>query len=483
MASAQVYIYFDENGKISFSNTNPHKATREFKGRSLLELPDDYVVIDLETTGLSPDYDEIIEIAALRYRNDSLAGSFSTLVKPQHEIPEFITELTGITNDMVSNAPNIKKALINLNSFLSKDDIILGYNVNFDINFLYDNYESELNEHFTNNFVDVMRIARRIEKTLPNHKLETLSSHYGITTTHHRAEADCDTCQQCFSRLKAKANAESISINKSTKDSYNEVKAKDIHATTDEFNDEHPFFGKTIAFTGTLEQMVRKDAMQLVVNLGGLVGDGVTAKTNYLVLGNLAYRTNIKGDKSSKLRKAESLIANGQDLQIIPEKVFYDIIGDAQQLSLCGEGDSKLSIMSKGRISSSVTIEDVESYLKAFDSVLLEFDQMIVDYLLGKIKLKKTLIEEAPEQPQEPKISILDLYKKGILNEEQFENLFSMEKERRYGYQRRKTIVDRIDSRTRTIREPLNDWHKFHRDKQYEKKLMEMVKEVSSSLN
>lgn len=331
MASAQVFINIDENGKITVSSENPNKPLRKQKGKSILGFPSSYVVIDLETTGLSTEFDDIIEICAIRYKEDSLESSFSTLVKPKDRIPEFITELTGITNEMVSDAPRIKQALQGLESFLYPDDIILGYNVNFDINFLYDNYEYELNHPFTNNFIDVMRIAKRLEPTLSNHKLETLSSHYGIDSNHHRAEADCETCQQCYLKLKEKGIAKYGSAEEFSKRHYNELKAKDIHATTDSFNEEHPFFGKTIVFTGGLEQMVRRDAMQLVVDLGGIVGDGVTAKTNYLVLGNLAYSANIKGDKSSKLRKAETLIAKGQDLQIIPEKVFYDIIGDAQQ--------------------------------------------------------------------------------------------------------------------------------------------------------
>ena len=331
MASAQVYIYIDENGKLSVSSTNPNKPTREHKGKSLLTLPDDYVVIDLETTGLSPEFDEIIEVSAIRFNSNKRIDSFSTLVKPKHRIPEFITELTGITNDMVSHAPEIKKALKDLMSFLSPEDILLGYNVNFDINFLYDNCEYELEEPFRNNFVDVMRIAKRIEPALEDHRLGTLSSFYGIKTIHHRAEADCDTCQQCYVRLKEKAISIFGSAEEFSKRRHNELKAKDIHATTETFDETHPFYKKTVAFTGALERMLRKDAMQIVVDLGGFVGDGVTAKTNYLVLGNLAYSSNVKGDKSAKLRKAESLVAKGQDLQIIPEDVFYDIIADAQE--------------------------------------------------------------------------------------------------------------------------------------------------------
>lgn len=70
---------------------------REQKGNSLLLFPNDYTVIDIETTGLSPEYDEIIEICALKYRNKTLIDKFCSLVKPTSPVDEYITSLTGIT--------------------------------------------------------------------------------------------------------------------------------------------------------------------------------------------------------------------------------------------------------------------------------------------------------------------------------------------------------------------------------------------------
>ncbi len=74
--------------------------------------------------------------------------------------------------------------------------------------------------------------------------------------------------------------------------------------------------------------MVRKDAAQLVANLGGILGDGVTKKTNFLVLGNFDYCSTIKEGKSSKHKRAEQLILKGQDLQIIPESVFLSMVAE-----------------------------------------------------------------------------------------------------------------------------------------------------------
>lgn len=106
------------------------------------------------------------------------------------------------------------------------------------------------------------------------------------------------------------------------------LKSSDIVASTQNFDPSHPLYGKVCVFTGTLEKMTRKDAMQLVADLGGINGDSVTKKTNYLILGNNDYCPLIKDGKSNKQKKAESLILNGADLAILPENTFYDLAGD-----------------------------------------------------------------------------------------------------------------------------------------------------------
>ena len=106
------------------------------------------------------------------------------------------------------------------------------------------------------------------------------------------------------------------------------VNAKDITTDNTDFDETHPLFGKLCVFTGTLEKMTRKDAMQIVVDFGGQVGNSVTKKTNYLILGNNDYCSSIKDGKSSKQKKAESLKLAGNDIEIISENVFYDMISE-----------------------------------------------------------------------------------------------------------------------------------------------------------
>ena len=82
----------------------------------------------------------------------------------------------------------------------------------------------------------------------------------------------------------------------------------------------------TCVFTGTLEKMTRREAMQAVVDVGGSVGDNVTKDTNFLILGNNDYCKTIKDGKSTKQKKAEALMLKGNDIAIIPENVFYEML-------------------------------------------------------------------------------------------------------------------------------------------------------------
>ena len=107
-----------------------------------------------------------------------------------------------------------------------------------------------------------------------------------------------------------------------------ETKACDIVGDESKADPDSPLFNRFCVFTGKLERFTRKEAMQIVADLGGFNEDGVTKKTNYLILGNNDYCTTIKEGKSSKHKKAEKLKLSGQDIEIIPESVFYDMLAE-----------------------------------------------------------------------------------------------------------------------------------------------------------
>lgn len=315
---------------------NIPKTERLEKGKSLIAFPDSYCVVDTETTGLSPDWDHVIEIGAIRYVNGQEIERFQSLVQPPayddgSYIDGFIEELTGITNEMLADAPQPIDVYRAFDSFLG-ESLIVGYNVGFDINFLYDGFEEYLNKPLTNDYIDAMRMSRKLYSELPHHRLKDMVKHFGISHgREHRALSDVEATNACFCRLKDEALQQYGSedaFQKTFNRKHSAVKANDIQGDESKIDIDSPLYNKYCVFTGKLEKFTRREAMQIVADLGGINEDGVTKKTNYLILGNNDYCATIKDGKSSKQKKAEKLKLGGQDIEIVPETVFYDMISD-----------------------------------------------------------------------------------------------------------------------------------------------------------
>lgn len=288
------------------------KITRTQKGKSLLEFPDNYVIIDIETTGFDTTFDSIIELSAVKYVNSTETESYSQLVNPESSIDPFIENLTGLSFSLLSKKPYLQDVLQQFLDFIG-DSVLSGHNVNFDINFLYDASMRIYNKPLCNDFVDTMRIARRLYPDMRHHRLDDLMELYQLDEREeHRAFNDCQLTNLVFINEKKFALDKFGSIEvfqlQFKKKKTHLTHASDIHADPNiEFDETHPLFGKLCVFTGALQLMVRKDAMQNVVNLGGLVGDSVTNKTNYLILGNNDYCKSIKDGKSRKQKKLKNL--------------------------------------------------------------------------------------------------------------------------------------------------------------------------------
>ncbi len=306
--------------------------TRPHKGNSLLEVITDYVCLDIETTGLDPKCDSIIEVGAVRYRNGVESERFSSLINPGFPIDEFITSLTGITNEMLKTAPSLGDVMPAIAAFIS-DDIIIGHNVNFDYNFLYDAYLSFLKKPLCNNFIDTMRISRRIYRDLDNHRLSTLARHLKVSSDPtHRALDDALVTSRCYFYMCTHISDNGIELNRQTylgkqpseRNVFENPLMFDFQITDDMIE---TLTRKVCVFTGKLEKMTRAEAHQLVKLLGGTADDNVTSHTNYLVLGNNDYCSSIRGGKSSKHRRAEQYKRGGADIEIISEDTFYTMLG------------------------------------------------------------------------------------------------------------------------------------------------------------
>ncbi|MBI4856760.1 MAG: 3'-5' exonuclease [Acetobacterium woodii] len=173
---------------------------REHKGTSLLIFPDNYVVVDIETTGFNPKVDEIIEIGAVKVSGNKITSIYQSLVRPKNPINPYISNLTGITNEMVVEANPIEVVLESFLAFIGST-ILVGHNVNFDINFLYDHCEAHLHHYLKNDFIDLKELFR--EKQRSGDTFKTTCEKCAIQNTNaHRALSDCLATNNLYQSLK-----------------------------------------------------------------------------------------------------------------------------------------------------------------------------------------------------------------------------------------------------------------------------------------
>ncbi len=171
-------------------------------GKRLNQYVKDYVVFDLETTGLNPETDEIIEISAIRVRMGEAKEEFTTLVNPGKPIPYSATKVNGITDEMVQHAPDLKSALTSFLAFIG-NDVLVGHNIHsFDLNFLRRGTGRELEQSITNDYVDTLFLAKGCLPLLPRHRLTDLAEYFHIETKGaHRALNDCVMNRLCFEQM------------------------------------------------------------------------------------------------------------------------------------------------------------------------------------------------------------------------------------------------------------------------------------------
>ncbi len=167
-------------------------------------LVDDYVVFDLETTGFDPKICQIIEIGALKYRNNELVDELSILVNPNCPIPLVITAITGIDNELVKDSMTIQEALPRFINFI-EDLPLVAHNSCFDLSFIEENIVRLNLPMITNTNIDTVYLSRKYIKDVYNHKLETLKDYFHLNYSSHRSTQDCLTTNYVYQYCKNKA--------------------------------------------------------------------------------------------------------------------------------------------------------------------------------------------------------------------------------------------------------------------------------------
>jgi DNA polymerase III subunit alpha, Gram-positive type len=176
-----------------------YKFLHRAKGESLDSL--EYVVLDIETTGLEPANSEITEIGAFKMKGKEVQDLFSSLIKPNNPISEKITELTGIDDEMVKDSPPVKQVLPKFIDFIG-NAILVAHNANFDIGFLKHHLKQSNNLEMNNSVVCTVKLARYLLPNLYNHKLHTVATHFNLKVENrHRAVGDAEITYQVWNHF------------------------------------------------------------------------------------------------------------------------------------------------------------------------------------------------------------------------------------------------------------------------------------------
>lgn len=200
IAISLIKSFIRHDSRIELEGYSVQLAEKFSPKRSLTDSS--YVVLDLETTGAKAPPCRITEIGAFKVRNGEIVDEFHSLVNPKTPIPEFISQLTGITDAMVKDAPSFSDLLLRFLDFVD-DSVVVAHNAQFDLRFI--NHEIGLMEpdhKLGNPHLCTVQISRNLVSGVENHRLNTLARHFGVPlVNHHRAKDDAFATAKIFVSL------------------------------------------------------------------------------------------------------------------------------------------------------------------------------------------------------------------------------------------------------------------------------------------
>lgn len=173
-------------------------------------LTDTYVVFDVETTGLSAVYNTIIELAAVKIKDGEVIDRFESFANPHEKLSPTIIDLTGITDDMVEDAPEVEEVLRKFNDWIG-DDILVAHNASFDMAFINAGFKKSGLEKATNPVIDTLELGRLLYPQFKNHRLNTLCKKFNIElVSHHRAIYDAEATGHLLWKMVKDATEQNI---------------------------------------------------------------------------------------------------------------------------------------------------------------------------------------------------------------------------------------------------------------------------------
>ena len=307
--------------------------------------------IDFETANRTRSSACSLGLCVLDFPSGAVLEKKQFLINPNVQFDYFNTLVNGITPDMVKDAPLFQDVVGEISSRLIHNTIVVAHNAPFDISVLRNSCDVAQIPVPELNYFCTLKLSRSLLPGMASYTLPAVAVKCGLPDfRHHLADDDAETCAKIFLHLANMCNAETIhqlSLRSGVwfGQTYADGSYSSCHKTREPQidlpddgsdilpecssitpNESNPLFGKTVVFTGALCGMPRTEAESIVAAAGGVVGEGVTKKTNFIVCGYQDPAVLNGHKKSSKLIKAEQYAADGCDIQIIPEELFRTMI-------------------------------------------------------------------------------------------------------------------------------------------------------------
>ena len=297
-----------------------------------------YVALDVETANSFRG--SICSIGLVKFQNGKVVDSFYSLINPEEDFDYRNINIHGITQKDILNSPIFPEIRQRIIDFIGTN-IVVSHFAQFDIGALKDAYLKYNLDFDDVKFVCSYRLAKIALPGLINYKLKTLTKELNIKLEHHNALSDAKASGLILGYLLSANSYSDIDeflynyhynktglhgqygFNRQLKGDY---KSNLIYQPTEEekalMNPDHYFYGLYFCFTGKLERMTRKEANTMVALTGGIPEKSVTKNTNILVVGEQDWRVVGESGLSSKMKKAQSLLENGQNIEIMTEDDF-----------------------------------------------------------------------------------------------------------------------------------------------------------------
>lgn len=306
-----------------------------------------FIAIDFETANSKRN--SPCEIGIVKVENFEIIEKKTFLIRPKDNyFDEYNSILHGISEETVEKEPEFNIVYQQIKTDFETFPIV-AHNASFDISVLRNTLDLYGIGYPETNYACTYQLSKIVFNELLSFRLDFISDYLGIKLEHHRALSDAVACAEIairifknigindFKEIEEKLN---LRVGKLYNGGYtssglkrkgnksSSYKISDLEFSSENFDIDSPFYDKTVVFTGTLQSFSRKEAQVKVLETGGKCGNGITSKTDFLIVGEQDFQKYGEGFKSSKVVKAEKLLKAGKEIELLTESQFQEMINN-----------------------------------------------------------------------------------------------------------------------------------------------------------